>query len=128
MTSDDVAASDAAVHVPSLLTRIMTLTRCAGISLDVDDLKASFELMLRSSGGGVNDDDDDFSTKLNESLAYIRLRGGKSDSSSVSDGLGVTNPFGSPMSVNLRFSECNSSDFCKDKSENSIRLKSNVGS
>lgn len=74
-------------------------------------LKTSFELALKSSGGGVNDDD--FSIKLIESRAYIRLRGGKSDSSSVSDGFGVTSPFGNSISFNLRFSECKSSDFCK---------------
>lgn len=110
MTSLDALVA-AEVQVPSLLTRIITLTRWAGMSAgDVgDDLKTSFEQKLRSSGGGVYDDD--FSIKLIESRAYIRFRGGKSDSSSVSDGLGVTNPLGSSFS--LRFSECMSSDFCE---------------
>lgn len=103
---DALVAAD--VQVPSLLTRIITLTRWAG---DGDDLKTSLEQKLRSSGGGVNDDD--FSIKLIESRAYIRFRGGKSDSSSVSDGFGVTNPLGSPSSFSLRFSECISSDFCE---------------
>ena len=79
MTSAGVIAD---VQVPSLLIRIITLTRCAGMSV----LKASFELALKSSGGGVNDED--FS-KLMNSRAYIRLRGGKSDSSSSSEGFGV---------------------------------------
>lgn len=108
---DALVAAD--VQVPSLLTRIITLTRWAGMSAGDDDLKMSLEQKLRSSGGGVNDDD--FSIKLIESRAYIRFRGGRSDSSSVSDGFGVTKPLGSSNSFSLRFSECISSDFCEGK-------------
>lgn len=78
-----------------------------------------------SSGGGVNDDD--FSMKLTESRAYIRLRGGKSDSSSVSDGLGVTSPFGSSMSFSLRFNECSSSDFCNNQNMETLMRSFSVG-
>lgn len=78
-----------------------------------------------SSGGGVNDDD--FSMKLTESRAYIRLRGGKSDSSSVSDGLGVTSPFGSSMSFSLRFNECSSSDFCNNQKMETLMRSFRVG-
>lgn len=113
MTSLDAFKAD--VHVPSLLTRMITLTRCVGMSV-IDDLKTSLELTLKSSGGGVYDDDvADFSIKLNDSRAYIRFLGGKSDSSSVSDGFGVTKPFGNSISFNLRFNVYDSSDFCKNK-------------
>lgn len=101
--------------VPSELAWQMTLTRfvtAVVVAEEEEEEAVELQLLLSSSdrlkwkwsysGGGVG--------KLCWSRAYKRFRGGKSDSSSESDGFGVISPLGNdaasnPTELNWRFSE-----------------------
>lgn len=119
-------------HVPSANARIITLGRwnCWHCSL----AKVSFELSLCTNDGRGRDDGIETSEleslsvsdgggvqppalvpsskALNWSRAHKRLRGGKSDSSSESDGFGVINPFDENISRKLRFKLFTSLSLC----------------
>lgn len=110
-------------HVPSANARIITLGRrcCWMCSLT----NASFERSLCANDGR----DDGIETSELESLsdsdgggvqplawrAHKRFRGGKSDSSSESDGFGVINPFDENISRKLRFKLFTLLSFCVNK-------------
>jgi hypothetical protein len=92
----------------------MTLTRCAFAVIEL--LTQGLIELLDSSGGGVNEIDGVVEEKKVESLAHIRLRGGKSDSlssSSSSEGFGVIKFFGTSNALSLCLRKYFSLTICK---------------